>query len=86
MIYEPNTTRWQPGDLVIHDADRKVADMLMRVVGYRPDGCALTRYVHPRCDMANPRSSATLRGELANDVKYLHDPARFGIDVAMEQR
>jgi hypothetical protein len=73
MPYERNTTRWPVGALVIHAADAKRRDMLMRVVRYRPDGCAVTRYAFP--------SGRTLRGNLPNDVKYLLDPARFGIDA-----
>jgi hypothetical protein len=34
MIYEPNTTKWTVGTLVIHDCDAKRVDMLMRVMGY----------------------------------------------------
>lgn len=81
MIYEPNTTQWQPGDYVIHDWDRKVDSLLMRVVGYDAEGLCLTRYVYARCDRHNPRGSRTLRGVLANRVVVLHDPARFGIAV-----
>ena len=29
MNYEPNTIKWKPGDIVIHDADEKSEKMLM---------------------------------------------------------
>lgn len=74
MSYERNTVHWEVGSLVLHAADAKRADMLMRVVGYQPDGCALTRY-------ARQRPNLTLRGNLPNDIQYLLDPADFGIDV-----
>ena len=45
--YVPNTQRWQPGALVIHDADAKRLEMLMVVKGYHPvTGECVTRYLH----------------------------------------
>lgn len=84
MNYEPNTVHWQAGDLVLHDADRKCADMLMRVVGYDRDGLCLTRYIAARVDMRSPRSTPHSRKALANRLAVLHDPARFGV-VAREE-
>lgn len=69
MNYEPNTTHWKVGELVIHDADAKNADMLMKVVGYDKDGLCITEYV----------SRDGHRKRYHNDIRYLHDPARFGI-------
>jgi hypothetical protein len=73
VIYEANTVRWKVGDLVLHDADAKKAEMLMRVVGYsEKTGLCLTRYVtqNERDKMVYP-----------NDVKFLHDPRRFAISL-----
>lgn len=65
----PNTTHWEKGDLVIHDADAKTDHMLMEVIGYNKEGLCLTKYVEP-----------TKRSQLfANDLKYLHDPFRKDI-------
>ena len=38
MNYEPNTVKWKPGDLVLHDADAKEWRVMMRVVNYAVDG------------------------------------------------
>jgi hypothetical protein len=71
MNYEPNTTTWKLDDLVIHDADAKNVNMLMRVIGYTTDGQCRTVYV----------DDTRRRGNVfVNDIKYLHDPARFGIE------
>ncbi|MFZ1829256.1 MAG: hypothetical protein WAW42_10905 [Candidatus Competibacteraceae bacterium] len=71
MIYEPNTTKWTVGALVIHDCDAKRTDMLMRVMGYdRVTGECKTRYAYRMDDEV-----------WLNDVRYLHDPARFSISV-----
>ena len=72
MNYRPNRTIWQNGDLVIHDADEKSSQYLMRVTQTdRPDGMIKTIYhnrkgIHPF---------------YLNKMKFLHDPARFGIEV-----
>lgn len=78
MNYEPNTERWKVGDLVIHDADAKTPDMLMIVVGYTKEGQCRTRYHQPPERM----SKASKRKVWSNDLKYLHDPARFAINSA----
>lgn len=70
MRYEPNTTQWKRGDIVIHDADRKHPDMLMSVVGYTRDGLVKTVYI----------SLKHRRTIWRNEPCYLHDPARFGIE------
>lgn len=82
MNYPENTTRWKPGDLVIHDADAKESRMLMRVTGYsKTNGLCITRYLDPE-----------RRKIYENDIKYLLDPAPFGLtnaaakDTAVEQR
>jgi hypothetical protein len=75
MNYEPNTTEWPVGSLVIHDADAKRADMLMVVTGRdEKTGEYLTRYAYPSKVPRHWR-----RKVWRNDVKYLHDPALFGI-------
>lgn len=77
MNYEPNMKKWEIGDIVIHDADPKNAGSLMRVLGYSKEGKARTEYLDlkrndfPYCE---------------NDLRYLHDPARFEIQVPRNAR
>jgi hypothetical protein len=76
MNYTPNTRRWQPGDIVLHDADAKRVEMLMVVIGYhRKTGECITRY----------RKVGYIQGmseTYRNESKYLHDPALFGLEVS----
>lgn len=70
MNYEPNTTHWKKGDLVIHDADSKEPKMLMVVVGYTRDGYCKTEYVNRQYH----------KGHITgweNRLAVLHDPMRF---------
>lgn len=76
LIHTPNTTPWQCGDLVIHDADAKRIDMLMIVIGCSASGVYHTRYAYP---WAQPR--AWRRKIWLNPMASLHDPVRFGISV-----
>lgn len=77
MIYDANTTQWQKGDLVIHDSDAKTSAMLMVVIGYDKDtGAVKTRYVRPQ------RGGMNMRGVFRNDLRYLHDPKRFNIELS----
>lgn len=76
LIHDPNTTQWQPGDLVIHDSDAKRADMLMIVLGQDATGAFRTRYAFP---WAQPRPWR--RKVWRNTMEWLHDPARFGISA-----
>lgn len=79
MNYEENRVQWRPGDLVLHDADAKCIAMLMVVVGYdRQTGLCITRYLTPGA--INPHVPD--RKRYHNLVRLLHDPARFGIQVA----
>lgn len=76
MNYPPNTRHWQPGDLVLHDADAKRAEMLMVVLGYdRKSGWCRTKYLHPGY-YDGMRKAAML-----NELRFLHDPAMFGVSV-----
>ena len=52
LLHQPNVTQWSHGDLVIHDADAKRADMLMIVLGQDATGAFRTRYAFP---WAQPR-------------------------------
>jgi hypothetical protein len=76
MNYAANAIRWTVGARVIHDADAKRADMLMEVVGYTKDGLARCRYADPETRKRFGRVTI-----YDNDPKYLHDPARFGIEI-----
>lgn len=72
MNYEPNTRKWEPGELVLHDADAKTVEMLMVVIDYNRDGTVRTRYRNP---------AVSNRQIWVNDLRVLHDPARFGVAV-----
>lgn len=72
MNYPANTTRWQPGDLVIHEADAKTVDMLRQVIGYTPEGLCRTVYLNSR---------RWGRAVYEDEIGVLHDPAQFEIDT-----
>jgi len=76
MNYEENNINWQIGELVIHDADKKVEHMLMKVIGINiteKETIYKTRYL-----FAN--NSCNQRMIWSNDKKFLHDPKRFDIN------
>jgi hypothetical protein len=78
MNYEPNTTKWKPGDIVIHDADAKQEEMLMEVVGYTNEtNRLLTRYTKANDMNGDKARRRPMIWE--NPLTHLHDPARFGI-------
>lgn len=75
MNYPPNRTSWNRGDYVLHDADAKRTDMLMRVVRQMPDGRFQTEYVDPdlRAKWGKGKKS-----RLINTVEMLHGADLFG--------
>ena len=75
MNDEPNKKVWQKGDIVIHDADAKDKDMLMVITGYDPE---TNRYYSKYLNPDYTKSRLTYK----NELKCLHDPARFGIEVS----
>mgnify|MGYP001289180792 CR=1 FL=1 len=95
MIHEENKINWGLGSIVIHDSDSKDHKMLMVVVGgIQTDDVIMleTEYLNPMEIIPNclkrqygddiPKkimSHYTTRW--LNDIKYLHDPARFNIEV-----
>jgi len=78
MNYTPNTIDWQIGDLVIHDADHKSDDMIMRVVGRTRDGLIKTKYLGPDQSFL---VHACRNKVWTNPKEVLHDPDRFGIPI-----
>lgn len=78
MNYEPNTTRWNRGDLVIHDYDQKHPLMLMLVIGYTNQGTVQTRYLSPNTPSGHRRDCSRI---VVSDPEMLHDPKRFGIEA-----
>ncbi|MBW4422745.1 MAG: hypothetical protein KME13_26800 [Myxacorys californica WJT36-NPBG1] len=78
MNYEPNTTHWKLGDLVIHDCDQKHPLMLMLVMDYTYEGKVQTRYVSP---VTPGGYSRDCRRVVVSDLEMLHDPKRFGIEA-----
>lgn len=77
MNYPPNTTAWKIGDLVIHDADAKQAEMLMIVLGDSPDGRLCTKYA--QANRMNGDLDRRRPQVWQNPPEVLHDPALFGI-------
>ena len=72
---KPNKIDWKVGDIVIHDADAKREDLLMKVIKVELLGIT-TQYV-----------DKTKYGHqyYLNDKKYLHDPKRFNLNVSKPQ-
>jgi hypothetical protein len=99
MIYEENKTKWQKGDIAIHDNDAKEHKMLMVVLSVDNTGLARTQYFNIRELVPDyiirkygsfekiPFSRLKKYLEVwLNDVKYLHAPIRFGIQITDEDR
>lgn len=97
MIHEPNTTEWQIGDVVIADIDSKDHKMLMVVIGEKIEGgvrIIKTQYLNPlemipNCIKRLPEKQQKQHlikyyNVWLNEIKYLHDPARFAISVTPE--
>ncbi len=82
MNYEPNTRKWEVGDLVIHDADRKETAWLMQVEKVFKNGMIKTKYFNPqvvRCRVCGHKMLKYNKKRYKNDLKYLHNPKRFHI-------
>lgn len=79
--YDPNTRHWNIGDFVIHSIDYKADYMLMVITGYTREGLAKTRYIKPHPKM----SKRDLRRVWVNDIKWLLDPAKFGIPLPTDK-
>ena len=79
MNYTPNTTKWIPGDLVLHDADAKSPEMLMRVLGYAGDGRCVTVYANKNKINGDHHRRKPARWK--NPISHLHDPERFGVSI-----
>jgi len=78
--YAPNTHRWQPGDVVIHDADAKRVEMLMLVKGYHPhSGLCITQY------MQRDFLPGMKKKRYLNEPRFLHSPALFGLPTSVPQ-
>ena len=81
MNYEPNKIDWKIGDIVIHDADAKKEEMLMRIVIIKEElgkivyGTKL--FNHPDKRIMDKKYNFWL-----NTKEWLHDPKRFGIDTS----
>lgn len=73
--YPDNLIKWAIGSLVIHKADAKCTDMLMRVIGYTRDGLCKTVYHCPSESMLHPKKKWT------NPISELLNPADFGIHM-----
>lgn len=74
--YTVNARHWQVGDLVLHSCDAKRRAMLMRVLGYTPEGLCRTVYVEQSLGAE----------EMHNDLKHLLFPGDFCIETAVEER
>jgi hypothetical protein len=68
---QPNHKKWQPGDLVLHQADPKIHAMLMEVVEIKA-GQARTAYLDRKLNSgANPEKSWHRVSELVDPAVYL---------------
>lgn len=95
MNDKENTICWKVGDLVSHDADSKAKNMLMRVIRIQKNGMYVTKYAFPESHFLKeikvygsfekiPRyKKHYMIIQYKNELKYLHDPQLFGIDVNM---
>lgn len=81
MNYEPNSTTWQHGDFVLHDADRKSWHMVMVVKRVLKDGRVWTQYRFPRSLRDDFRCPMPGHKTFKNPPEVLHDPQRFGVDL-----
>jgi hypothetical protein len=95
MSYEENDINWAIGSIVIHAGDSKDHKMLMVVTGGKSiDGEILleTEYLNPmeivpnclkrvRGDKILKRIKSHYTQTWTNAIKYLHDPAKFGIEI-----
>ena len=81
MNYQPNTTTWHQGAIVLHDADRKDIRHLMEVVYAKPEhDLYVTRYVFRQCTENSSSGAKGFHQEMfTNDGKFLLDPRWFGI-------
>ena len=101
MIHEANTTEWQVGDIVVHDVDSKDHKMLMVIIGEKMEGTTRilrTQYLNPMEIVPNCIKRAYIGKEIPkrkisryyniwlNEIKYLHDPAIFGIEITEADR
>jgi len=99
MFYIENKTKWQKGDIVIHDADAKNHKMLMVVISVDDTGLAKSVYFNiseivPNCiirkygtvEKIPKRILSQYTQTWENDIKYLHDPSLFGIKVTDDDK
>lgn len=77
--YADNKTCWPVGSLVIHRADAKRREMLMKVEGYTKTGLCRTRYAE-----AN-RTNGGRREVWENDIAHLLDPQLFDLSNPADQ-
>lgn len=99
MIHEPNQIEWQIGNIVIADCDRKDHKMLMVVVGIITENhirMLKTKYLNPLEMIPNCIKRLPIKRQKQhlleynniwiNEIKYLHDPAKFGIVITNEDK
>jgi hypothetical protein len=99
VIHEANTTQWKVGDIVVHDMDSKDHKMLMVVLNVDDQAMAKSKYINvreivPTClirkygklERIPDRILKEYEEVYENDKKYLHDPARFGIEITENDR
>ena len=86
MNYEPNTISWNIGNIVIHDADAKRENMLMKVIAREQNAGGQLRYICAYIDESYHRNQKGLTkkefnkwNRWNNSRKPLHDPKIFGL-------
>lgn len=72
MLYKPNETKWKVGDLVLADADAKIPQMLMVVIGtdYPHTNNVTVRYLCPVSGYGSTR-------EYTGPYTWYHDPSNW---------
>jgi len=84
LNYEPNTVDWQVGDLVIHDADAKTKQYLMRVIAVEEtcratDSSPVMEYITQSIYPHSIKEKYVKYRVFRNTKEVLHDPKKFGI-------
>lgn len=81
MNYKPNEINWKVGDIVIHDADAKKEEMLMKVIRIIKT-LKKTIYETKLFNYPNKKFMNSKENRYLNKKECLHDPKRFGIDIS----
>lgn len=86
MNYDKNKIEWKLGDIIIHDADAKRKNLLMKIIEKKLDINDEIRFV---CAYIDKKYHMDQKGftekefhkwnRWENSINPLHDPKRFGL-------